>query len=758
MKKLSKSPVIYICMFMTLFCAMILKVEAANIRMGKLGDNSGITWIYEEDTKTLTVTGEDSGVNGSSKNNYSSPFASICSDVEVIRMKNCTLKGSAEYLFADLKSLKRIEFTNFNTANITSMRSMFYGCKSLVELDLSKFNTSKVTSMLSMFYGCSSLESLDLSSFDTSNVDGMTWMFCGCSSLVSLDVSSFNTSNVDSMYCMFQDCKSLISLDLSNFDTIKVESLYGMFHRCVSLESLDISRFNTSNVNDISYLFSGCNNLTSLDLSSFDLSKVGRAIDVFNTFDNNTMLILLRTPRNMPQELSLQLPTSYKDLNSYDKYSDTMYLTGKYCNTTLIKRSYHLEGIELNECSINIPVGNSSQLSVTVFPIGAPIKEIKWTTSDRSVATVDDGKVSAIRPGTVTITARVTDVTGTTADALCEVRVVLPVTQIVLSEKTLNLKTGETHTLRAVVGPDNATIKDVVWTTSDKLVATVDEYGIVKAVGPGNAVITATAVDGSGKNASCEVAVIQPMSEKERQVHAFVERMYTIVLNRAAEEQGLNDWSKRLMAKEIDGATLVDMFVNSDEFINRNTSDEEYIKILYRAVLGREADADGLKMWKDMLADDWTRDYVLEGLVLSVEFKNICDSYGIIAAFEPTAESQVRSFVKRMYTVVLNRRADVVGLDEWTKRLMNGTANGAQLADGFISSDEFVNRNLSNEKYVKVLYRAFFNREPDEGGFNVWINELAKGASRRDVMKGFVHSVEFSDLCAQYGIIRGEIQ
>lgn len=242
------------------------------------------------------------------------------------------------------------------------------------------------------------------------------------------------------------------------------------------------------------------------------------------------------------------------------------------------------------------------------------------------------------------------------------------------------------------------------------------------------------------------------------QVRAFTERMYTIVLGRAAEEQGLNDWTARLMAKEIDGATLVDMFVNSDEFINRNINDEEYIKILYRAVLGREADADGLKTWKDMLADDWTRDYILEGLVLSTEFKNICDSYGIIAAFEPTAESQVRSFVKRMYTVVLNRRADAVGLNEWTQRLMNGTANGAQLADGFISSDEFVNRNLSDEKYVKVLYRAFFNREPDEGGFNVWMNELAKGTSRREVMKGFVHSVEFSDLCAAYGIIRGEIQ
>ncbi len=411
-------------------------------------------------------------------------------------------------------------------------------------------------------------------------------------------------------------------------------------------------------------------------------------------------------------------------------------------------------GIQLDKSSISILKGKTATLTATVSPNNASNKTVTWKSSNTAVATVSSsGKVTAVAPGTATITVTAED--GSGKSATCKVTVTQPVTGITLNATIVNMKENETYALNATIKPDNAGNKAVTWKSSDTAVATVDTNGKITAVGAGTATVTATAKDGSGKKASCEVNV---MSEKEYQVRAFVERMYTIVLGRAAEEQGLNDWATRLMAQEIDGATLVDMFVNSDEFINRNTSDEEYIKILYRAVLGREADADGLKMWKDMLADDWTRDYILEGLVLSTEFKTICDSYGIIAAFEPTAESQVRSFVKRMYTVVLNRRADVVGLDEWTQRLMNGTANGAQLADGFISSDEFVNRNLNNEKYVKVLYRAFFNREPDEGGFNVWMNELAKGASRREVMKGFVHSVEFCDLCAQYGIIRGEIQ
>ena len=411
-------------------------------------------------------------------------------------------------------------------------------------------------------------------------------------------------------------------------------------------------------------------------------------------------------------------------------------------------------GITLDKTELSINAGSSASLTATVSPTYAYEQTVKWSSSNPSVVSVDqNGKVSALAVGSAVVTVTSTDGSGISTN--CNITVRQPVMEIRLNKDQLSLQIEKTETLTAVVLPDAAYNKAVTWKSSDTSVATVDTIGKVTAVGAGTATVTATAKDGSGKSASCEVNV---MSEQEYQVRAFVERMYTIVLGRGAEEQGLNDWADRLMAQEIDGATLVDMFVNSDEFIARNTSDEDYIKILYRAVLGREADTDGLKMWKDMLADDWTRDYILEGLVLSTEFKSICDSYGIVAAFEPTAESQVRSFVKRMYTVVLSRRADAVGLNEWTQRLMNGTANGAQLADGFINSDEFINRNLSNEKYVKVLYRAFFNREADEGGFNVWMNELAKGASRREVMKGFVHSVEFSDLCAQYGIIRGEIQ
>ena len=66
-----------------------------------------------------------------------------------------------------------------------------------------------------MFFGCSLLKELNLSNFNTDNVTNMRTMFCGCSSLKKLNISNFNTNNVTDMREMFLDCSSLEELDYS---------------------------------------------------------------------------------------------------------------------------------------------------------------------------------------------------------------------------------------------------------------------------------------------------------------------------------------------------------------------------------------------------------------------------------------------------------------------------------------------------------------------------------------------------------------
>ena len=113
---------------------------------------------------------------------------------------------------------------------------------------------------------------------------------------------------------------------------------------------------------------------------------------------------------------------------------------------------------------------------------------------------------------------------------------------------------------------------------------------------------------------------------------------------------------------------------------------------------------------------------------------------------------QVQGFITRFYVQCLERQPDTGGLNEWAGRLISGYQTGADVATGFILSEEFKAKNHSNEEFITILYRAFFNHEPDASGFNIWLGKLSGGMSREAVLDGFLKSQEFSDLCNSYGI------
>ena len=168
-------------------------------------------------------------------------------------------------------------------------------------------------------------------------------------------------------------------------------------------------------------------------------------------------------------------------------------------------------GIALDTTSVDLLVAEIITLSVTITPETATVKDVEWTSSDETVATVENGVVTAHNVGLATITATTTD--GTNLSASCEVTVnAIPVESIVLDKNAITIKTSETITLSATIMPENATIHDVVWSTSDESVATVDA-GFVTALGVGKATITATTTDGTNLSASCEVTVEPVLAE-----------------------------------------------------------------------------------------------------------------------------------------------------------------------------------------------------------------------------------------------------
>ena len=153
---------------------------------------------------------------------------------------------------------------------------------------------------------------------------------------------------------------------------------------------------------------------------------------------------------------------------------------------------------KLNKKSISLNVGKTYTLKTT----GTKGK-ITWTSSKKSVATVSSkGVVKAKKKGTAVIAAKYGKKKLT-----CKVTVKQPVKSIKLNKTSATLKKGKSLTLKATISPSSANNKAVIWTSSNKKVATVSSKGVVKAVGNGTATITVKAKDGSGKKATCKITV-----------------------------------------------------------------------------------------------------------------------------------------------------------------------------------------------------------------------------------------------------------
>ena len=165
------------------------------------------------------------------------------------------LNADSSLMFAYCRNLTSIDFSVFDTTNVTDMSRMFCECSNFTSLDLSSFNTKNVTDMHDMFFECSNLASLNLSSFDTSNVTDMSRMFFECSNLTSLDLSSFYTSNVTDIRQMFMKCSKIEKIFASsNFVTTAATTHYNMFVFCNSLIGGAGTTYDDTNfINDIIY-------------------------------------------------------------------------------------------------------------------------------------------------------------------------------------------------------------------------------------------------------------------------------------------------------------------------------------------------------------------------------------------------------------------------------------------------------------------------------------------------------------------------
>jgi len=277
-------------------------------------------------------------------------------------------------------------------------------------------------------------------------------------------------------------------------------------------------------------------------------------------------------------------------------------------------------------------------------------------------------------------------------------------------------------------------------------------------------------------------------SQSLHEIENFVERLYNTILGREADPTGRNNWVDRLHTGVLSGADVSSGFIFSPEFLNRNTTNAEFVTVLYSAFFDSTPDARGFARWTGDLEGGLSRAEVLSGFTGSPQFNALAASFGIRAESgqgridnseilsgalidstvlragagnnilkegvldvdDVTPNSvEITGQVFRLYGATLDRIPDANGFQGW----FNGLAPGlgatdltlSQAAAAFVNSTEFQNTygNLDDTAFVTTLYNNVLDRAPDDRGLARWTGDLANGLSRADVVLGFSEGQEF---------------
>lgn len=121
------------------------------------------------------------------------------------------------------------------------------------------------------------------------------------------------------------------------------------------------------------------------------------------------------------------------------------------------------------------------------------------------------------------------------------------------------------------------------------------------------------------------------------------------------------------------------------------------------------------------------------------------------------AKEKVYGFVNGFYEAFLEREGEAKGIEAWSHQLVHGILSGAELAQNFCNSPEFINRNLSDEQYIITLYKGIMGRTAEKKGVAYWKSKLDQGLSRQYILKQFIAADEFTSLCERYEIEKGSI-
>ena len=242
------------------------------------------------------------------------------------------------------------------------------------------------------------------------------------------------------------------------------------------------------------------------------------------------------------------------------------------------------------------------------------------------------------------------------------------------------------------------------------------------------------------------LSFIPLIAANETLIDSFIDRLYTNIFNRSADDAGREYW-KGEFDKGRSALDVAKFFYDSKEMQDQNLSDEEFINRSYKTFFDREADTEGKNYWLDQLkSKKKIREQVFYGFAMSDEFKKVCKDYGVDVYNQ---KDLLYAFIERFYNYILGRKSDYEGREFWYQRLSKGDKTASDIVKNFFFSKEFLDKNVDNEEFIEIAYRTILNREADDEGKRFWLDRLKK-SSREDILNSFLASEEFASLSKEF--------
>ncbi len=234
-------------------------------------------------------------------------------------------------------------------------------------------------------------------------------------------------------------------------------------------------------------------------------------------------------------------------------------------------------------------------------------------------------------------------------------------------------------------------------------------------------------------DAASRTRVTEAIMNSDEARYVFITRTYYELLG-FVDPSGLNTWLNG-MRQSMDEPVVQSGMFSSSGFVNAYMNNKRFVTDLYRYFLGREPDANGLKLWTDAVNRGFPRSSVPSAFVNSTEH-----FYHVIST---------------LYVDILKRRGEADGVYGWVRAMEAGMSPHVAEALFFGSQEYFIRLpDPSNRGYVQSLYRAILGRDPAGGEENGWVSLLDQGQSGRQsiaatFMGTYEHHYHFVVNCYQ---------